>query len=77
MAELLTNPLAELEGIYLNGDWDRAFRRAASSSRANLDLIRILIVMAGDMRRTRELLEDRRVCVASRMEGESVGRKRE
>lgn len=57
MIEQDGNPLAELEALYLDGDWDRAFRRAGNSGRANLDLIRVMLVMAGDVRRTRELLE--------------------
>lgn len=56
MAELLTNPLAELEGVYLDGDWDRAFRRAASS-RGTLDLLRIALVLAADLRAIRDALQ--------------------
>ncbi len=51
------NPLGELEAVYLDGDWDRAFRRAAASGRASLDVIRILLIIGADLRRVRELLE--------------------
>jgi len=52
-----TNPLSDLENIYL-GDFDRAFRRAAASSRAALDVIRILLVIARDIRQIALLRSD-------------------
>ena len=51
------SPLAELEARYLDGDWERAFRRVGNPARASLDLIRIMLVIAGDVRRIREALE--------------------
>lgn len=50
------NPLDEFEAVYF-GDWDRAFKRAGNSGRAAMDQIRILLVMAGDLRRMRLVLE--------------------
>jgi hypothetical protein len=52
-----TNPLAALEALYLEGDWERAFRRVGNPARASLDLIRIALVLAADLRRVREVLE--------------------
>ncbi len=52
-----TNPLAELEALYLDGDWERACRRVGNPARASLDLIRIVLVIAADIRRLQELLE--------------------
>ena len=51
------NPLAELETIYLDGDWDRAFKRAVGA-RGTLDLIRIALTMAADLRAIREALSE-------------------
>lgn len=57
MIEQDGNPLAELEALYLDGDWDRAFRRAGNSGRAALDLLRVVLVMAGDLRAIRNVVE--------------------
>lgn len=52
------NPLAELEAIYLDGDWDRAFKRAVGA-RGTLDLLRIALMIAADLRTIRAAVEGR------------------
>lgn len=51
------NPLEDLESVYLDSDWDRAYRRAANTGRANLDLIRVLLFLAEDIRAIRAAIE--------------------
>jgi len=54
-----TRSLGELEEVYF-GDWDRCFKRAGNSGRAAMDMMRVLLVMAADIRRLRELVEQPR-----------------
>ncbi len=49
-----TDPLTDLEGIYVHGSFDRAIRRVGTPSRAALDTIQILLVIARDLRDLRE-----------------------